>query len=230
MELVARAFRFVRSNPVVFLPLLVHWALQCTLSLAAAQVSGEAGVWLEPAVGLVWLALPLFLAATEALILGGLDLGRASTHRLFLRALQLSLRAALSIIVLLMLAQFAWRLPPLPGLGFFLGMVLIFSFLPEALYQEANLQQALERSMCLLQEHPVECLEASGAVVALGLATYVAGLWHLEGQAGFDVHLIGAASPLMALAHVAGVTVMVYRALLYRSVRLQHAVGMHANW
>ena len=78
MQLVARAFSFSRSNPVLFLPLLVHWGLQRALSLAAARAGGAAGAWLEMAEGLAWLALPLFLAATEALISGGLELGRAS--------------------------------------------------------------------------------------------------------------------------------------------------------
>ena len=230
MQLVDRALRFSRANPIVFAPLLVHWAIQCAFGLASSRASGTTGVGLETAVGLTWLAFPLFLAATEALIYGGLDLGRASCRHLFGKSLALSLRAVLPLMFLLTLAQAAWRMTALAGGAFFFGTVLLFSFLPEALFQERSLQAALERSMGLLQDHPLECLAATGAVVAFGLLTSVVGLWHLEGAGGFDVHMAGMTSLLMIPANVAAVVIMVYRSMLYRQVRLAHAVGISTNW
>lgn len=231
MQLVDGALRFSRANPIVFAPLLVHWVIQCAFGLAAARFSGTAtGVWLETAVGLTWLAFPLFLAATELLIVGGLELGRVNCRHLAGRTLARSWRAVLPLVFLLMLAGSAWRMSALAGGAFFFGTVLLFSFFPEALFQEKSLQQALERSMGLLQDHPLECLTATGSVVAFGLLTSAVGLWHLEGAVGFDLHMPGMTSLLMVPALVAAVGIMVYRAMLYRRVRLMHAVGINANW
>ncbi|MGE5589793.1 MAG: hypothetical protein ACM3ZA_04115 [Bacillota bacterium] len=231
MQLVDRALRFSRANPVVFAPLLVHWVIQCAFGVAASRLSGTAaGVWLETAVGLTWLAFPLFLAATEALIIRGLELGRANYRHLVGRTLALSWRAVLPLVFLLTLAGSAWRMSALAGGAFFFGTALLFSFFPEALFHEKSLQQALERSLGLLEDHPLECLAATGTVVAFGLATSALGLWHLEGAADFDLHMPGMTSLLMVPAIVAAVAIMVFRDMLYERVRLTHAVGINANW
>ncbi len=230
MNLAARVLRFSRENPGVYVPLLAFWILQAAPeALSRILVPPSFGL-VELFVGLVRLTFPLFMAATVALILEGIELGRARGRHLLRRTFQLALRALLPWLLLLTLAQVGWRMTHLAGVAFFLGDFLLLAFLPEALSLESTVTGALESSLGLLYDHPGSCLSVTGGGLLLAGAAHLLGVWHFEGFTAFDVHMPEAASPVMVPFVFAGVALMLCRTLIYREIRAPHAVGIEPGW
>lgn len=230
MNLAARVLRFSRENPGVYVPLLVFWVLQAAPEALSRVPSTASADWVQTLVGLTRLTFPLFMAATAALIREGIELGRAKGRHLLRRTYDLTLRAAIPWLMLLTLAQTAWRMQHVAGMAFFLAAMLFFAFLPEALAHEESVTTAIEKSVGLLHDHPGPCALAIGAPSLLAGIGYLLGVWQFVGGAAFDFTLPASASPIMAVFAVTGVWLMIYRTFMYREIRVPDPVGIDPGW